>query len=161
MRFWRALLYSRDGLRAAVRHEAAFRQELAIGVPLIVLAWRIAPGRWTALAMTVSIMAVFVVELLNSAMEALADAVCGEAQLHARYAGAGKVLRGTVSTAIGPVFVQDSAEAGGAHSIEEFGGRSAAPEVPALGALLDAAEDGELAFVTFWRENSARRFGSL
>lgn len=79
VRLWRALLYSRDGLRAAFRHEAAFRQELAIGVPLIVLAWWIAPGRWTALAMTVSIVAVFVVELLNSALEGLADAVCREA----------------------------------------------------------------------------------
>ncbi|MCK6374382.1 MAG: diacylglycerol kinase [Zoogloea sp.] len=74
-RIWQAARYSRDGLIAAFRHEAAFRQELAIGVPLMALAWWIAPGRWEALAMTLSIVAVLVVELLNSAVEALADAV--------------------------------------------------------------------------------------
>jgi len=74
-RVWHAARYSRDGLLAAFRHEAAFRQELAVGLPLMALAWWIAPGRWEALAMTLSIVAVFVVELLNSAIEALADAV--------------------------------------------------------------------------------------
>ena len=77
-RVWHAARYSRDGLLAALRHEAAFRQELAVGLPLIALAWRTAPGRWQALAMTLSIGAVFVVELLNSAIEALADAVSVE-----------------------------------------------------------------------------------
>lgn len=75
-RIWQALRYSREGLVAAFRHEAAFRQELAVGLPLAMLAWWIAPGRWEALAMTLAIVAVFVVELLNSAVEALADAVC-------------------------------------------------------------------------------------
>lgn len=79
-RVWHAALYSRDGLLAAFRHEAAFRQELAVGLPLMALAWWIAPGRWEALAMTLSIVAVFVVELLNSAIEALADAVSLESQ---------------------------------------------------------------------------------
>jgi diacylglycerol kinase (ATP) len=74
-RVWHAVRYSRDGLLAAFRHEAAFRQELAVGLPLIALSWWIAPGRWHALAMTLSIVMVFVVELLNSAVEALADAV--------------------------------------------------------------------------------------
>ena len=67
--------YSLAGLRAAVRHEAAFRQELALGLPMIVLALFIAPGRWEALAMIASVLLVWVVELLNSAVEALADAV--------------------------------------------------------------------------------------
>ena len=77
-RVWHAARYSRDGLLAAFRHEAAFRQELAVGLPLIALAWWIAPGRWQALAMSLSIAAVFVVELLNSAVEAVADAVSVE-----------------------------------------------------------------------------------
>ena len=59
-RVWHAARYSRDGLLAAFRHEAAFRQELAVGLPLIALAWSIAPGAWHALAMTLSIVAVFV-----------------------------------------------------------------------------------------------------
>lgn len=74
-RVWHAARYSRDGLLAAFRYEAAFRQELAVGLPLIALAWWIAPGAWHALAMTLSIVAVFVVELLNSAIEALADTI--------------------------------------------------------------------------------------
>lgn len=70
--------YSLAGWRAAVRHEAAFRQELALGLPLIALALFIAPGRWSALAMIGSIALVWMVELLNSALEALADAVSVE-----------------------------------------------------------------------------------
>ena len=74
-RVFRAVIYSWAGLRAAIRHEAAFRQELAVGLPLVLLASWLAPGRWQALAMVASIVAVWVVELLNSAVEALADAV--------------------------------------------------------------------------------------
>lgn len=70
-----AARYSLAGLRAAVRHEAAFRQELAIGVPMVVLALFVAPGRWQALAMIASVMLVWIVELVNSALEALADRI--------------------------------------------------------------------------------------
>lgn len=73
-RVFNAFGYSLAGLRAAVRHEAAFRQELALGLPMIALALFIAPGRWAALAMIASVLFVWVVELLNSALEALADA---------------------------------------------------------------------------------------
>jgi diacylglycerol kinase (ATP) len=74
-RLLQASAYSWAGLRAAWRHEAAFRQELALGLPLIALAWWLAPGRWEALALTASVLLVLVVELLNSALEALADAI--------------------------------------------------------------------------------------
>ena len=70
-----AFTYSAAGLRAALRHEAAFRQELALGLPLIALAVWLAPGRWQALVMVGSVVLVWVVELLNSAIEALADAI--------------------------------------------------------------------------------------
>lgn len=73
-----AAAYSWAGLRAAWRHEAAFRQELAVGVPLVLLALVMAPGRWQALAMIASIVLVWIVELLNSAVEWLADAVSVE-----------------------------------------------------------------------------------
>ncbi len=78
LRVWQALTYSWAGLRAAVRHEAAFRQELALGVPMILLALWLAPGRGQTLALVASIVAVWVVELLNSAIEAVADAVSQE-----------------------------------------------------------------------------------
>jgi len=74
-RIWRAAGYSCAGLRAAVRHEAAFRQELAVGVPALVLAWWLAPTPLLALLLCASVLLVLVVELLNSALEALADAV--------------------------------------------------------------------------------------
>jgi diacylglycerol kinase (ATP) len=70
-----ALRYSLAGLRAAIRHEAAFRQELLLAVPMLLLVPFVAPGRWQALFMAGSVLAVLVVELLNSALEALADAV--------------------------------------------------------------------------------------
>jgi len=74
-RVMNAARYSLAGLRAAVRHEAAFRQELALGLPLLLLVPWLAPGRWQALMMAGSVVAVWVVELLNSAIEALADSV--------------------------------------------------------------------------------------
>lgn len=74
-RIVKAAGYSAAGLRAAVQHEAAFRQELIVGVPMVVLALFIAPGRWQALAMIASVVLVWVVELLNSAIEALADRI--------------------------------------------------------------------------------------
>lgn len=74
-RLFKASRYSWAGLRAAWRHEAAFRQELAFGLPAIVLAWWLAPGRWEALAMGAAVVMVWIVELLNSSLEAVADAV--------------------------------------------------------------------------------------
>lgn len=74
-RLLKASRYSWAGLCAACRHEAAFRQELAIGLPAIGFAWWWAPGRWEALAMTAAVVMVWIVELLNSSLEALADAV--------------------------------------------------------------------------------------
>ena len=77
-RIAQAMRYSWAGLRAAVRHEAAFRQELLLAVPMLLLVPWLAPGRWQALLMVGSVVAVLVVELLNSAIEALADAVTVE-----------------------------------------------------------------------------------
>jgi diacylglycerol kinase len=51
----------------------------SLGLPLLALAWWIAPSRWKALAMSLSMVADFVVDLLNSAIEALVDAVSLEA----------------------------------------------------------------------------------
>lgn len=70
-----ALRYSIAGWRAAWVHEAAFREEVLVGIPLIVFAICRAPGRWQLVALVGSIVLVWLVELLNSALEALADAV--------------------------------------------------------------------------------------
>lgn len=74
-RLARAASNSWAGWRAAWRHEAAFRLEVILGLPLLALAWWAAPGRWEALALSVSVLAVWIVELFNSAIEALADVV--------------------------------------------------------------------------------------
>ena len=74
-RIWHAIGYSRAGLIAAFRYEAAFRQELAVGVPLVIAAWWLAATPLQALALVGVIVHVWVVELLNSAVEALADHV--------------------------------------------------------------------------------------
>jgi len=73
-RLFKALRYSAQGLRAALRHEAAFRQELAVALPLSLLAPWVAQGPLHALLLVAVWVAVIVVELLNSAIEALADA---------------------------------------------------------------------------------------
>jgi len=67
--------YSVNGLRAAFRHEAAFRQELAFGLPLLVAAWWLDVSRWQSLLLSAAVVFVWIVELLNSAIEVLADRV--------------------------------------------------------------------------------------
>ena len=74
-RIWRAIGYSRAGFIAAFRYEAAFRQELAVGVPLVIAAWWLAATPLQSVALVAVIVLVWVVELLNSAIEALADHV--------------------------------------------------------------------------------------
>ena len=78
-RLWGALRYSLAGLRAALRHEAAFRQELALGLPLVAIAPWVAGDRVQAVLLVASVVLVWVVELLNSSLEALADAVSPQA----------------------------------------------------------------------------------
>jgi len=73
-----ALRYSAAGLRAAFRHEAAFRQELALGLPMVAFALWLHPGRVQTLMLVGSVVLVWVAELLNSAIEALADALSTE-----------------------------------------------------------------------------------
>ncbi len=74
-RIWNALFYSFDGLRAAYRHEDAFRQEVWLAAVLIPLALFLpAPGTGKAL-MIASVLVVLIVELLNSAVEATVDRV--------------------------------------------------------------------------------------
>lgn len=77
-RIWNAARYSLAGFRAAIRHEAAFRQELVLGIPMLLLVPFVAPGRWQALLLAGSVVAVWIVELLNSAVEALADTISTE-----------------------------------------------------------------------------------
>ncbi|HWV55116.1 diacylglycerol kinase [Pseudorhodoplanes sp.] len=74
-RIWRATLNTINGLRAAAASEAAFRQELfalALAVPLAMV---IATSLWMALILIGAVLAIMIVELLNTAIEKLADRV--------------------------------------------------------------------------------------
>jgi diacylglycerol kinase (ATP) len=74
-RVWNALHYSLAGLRAAYRYEDAFRQETWLAVVLIPLALLLPVG-WLGKGLLVaSVLLVLVVELLNSAVEAVVDRV--------------------------------------------------------------------------------------
>lgn len=74
-RIWNALFYSVDGLRAAFRHEAAFRQESLLAAVLIPSAlFTSASGSGKAL-MIGAVLLVLIVELLNSAIEATVDRI--------------------------------------------------------------------------------------
>ena len=67
--------YSWAGLKAAYRHEAAFRQEVALCIPLVPLGlWLGHTGVERALLVG-CLLLVLVAELLNSAVEAVVDRI--------------------------------------------------------------------------------------
>jgi len=74
-RLLNATRHSLEGIAAAVRHEAAFRQELMLAAVLLPLGvWLGDDGIERAL-LTGSVLLLLVVELLNSAIEAAVDRV--------------------------------------------------------------------------------------
>jgi diacylglycerol kinase (ATP) len=74
-RLLRAAVNSWNGLRFALKSEAAFRQELAVFVVAVPLAFVIAQGSWKRLALIGVLILLLVVELLNTAIEKLSDRV--------------------------------------------------------------------------------------
>jgi diacylglycerol kinase (ATP) len=70
-----ALRYSLDGFAAAYRHEDAFRQETLLAVVLIPLALFLPATAIGKALMIGSVILVLIVELLNSAVEAVVDRV--------------------------------------------------------------------------------------
>jgi diacylglycerol kinase (ATP) len=85
-RIWYATLYSLDGLAAAIRHERAFRQEVLAALVLVPIAL-ILPASGTGKALMVaSVLLVLMVELLNSAIEAVTDRISLEEHVLAKRA---------------------------------------------------------------------------
>ncbi|MGD8560774.1 MAG: diacylglycerol kinase [Gammaproteobacteria bacterium] len=66
------------GLSAALKHEAAFRQELALVVVLTPLALYFGQSNIERTILVASLILVLVVELLNSAIEAVVDRISDE-----------------------------------------------------------------------------------
>jgi diacylglycerol kinase (ATP) len=75
MRIAQATLYSWRGLKAAVRTEAAFRQELTAAVILVPLALWLPVTPIERVLLVASLAAVLVVELLNTAVETALDRI--------------------------------------------------------------------------------------
>lgn len=74
-RVWNALNYSLAGLKAAYLCEDAFRQEVLLALLLIPLTFLL-PVPWLGRGvMIASVLLVLIVELLNSAIEAVVDRV--------------------------------------------------------------------------------------
>ena len=74
-RLAKAFGYSLAGLRHAVRHETALRQELLALVPLVPLACLLPVSRLEALILVLSMMGVVLTEFLNSAIESAVDRI--------------------------------------------------------------------------------------
>jgi diacylglycerol kinase (ATP) len=74
-RVWNALFYSCAGLAAAYRHESAFRQEVLLAAVFLPLALLLDVPLVSKALLIASIMLVLIVELLNSAIEAIVDRV--------------------------------------------------------------------------------------
>lgn len=77
-RLAKAFLYSRQGLLAAIRHEAAFRQELIFIAILIPIALFLPFSPLEQVLLIGTLLIVLITELINSAIEALTDLVSVE-----------------------------------------------------------------------------------
>ncbi|MBL8510191.1 MAG: diacylglycerol kinase [Betaproteobacteria bacterium] len=77
-RITKALGYSLQGLNHAIRHEAAFRQELLIALPAMLGLWFLPVTLVEKIVLLATTLLVLIVELLNSAIEAVVDRVSTE-----------------------------------------------------------------------------------
>lgn len=77
-RLIKAAGYSYKGLSAAWQHEAAFRQELVVTLLAIILAVWLDVGAIARILLIGSVALVMIVEILNSAIEAVVDRIGSE-----------------------------------------------------------------------------------
>jgi len=73
LRFWRATINTRNGLVFAVRSEQAIREELAAIVLALPAAWLVGATTMRRVELVAAVVLVLVIELLNTAIEKLAD----------------------------------------------------------------------------------------
>ena len=85
-RLWNALFYSLDGLSAAFRHEDAFRQEVLMALVLVPIALHMPASGVGRALMIAAVLLVLIVELLNSAIEAVTDRISLEDHVLAKRA---------------------------------------------------------------------------
>ena len=73
IRFWRATINSRNGLAFAIRSEQAIREEVVALVLSLPLAWLCGATVMRRVELVAAVGLVLVIELLNTAIEKLAD----------------------------------------------------------------------------------------
>lgn len=88
-RLWRAAAFSFAGLRAAFAGEAAFRLELVLAAVMIPLAFYVTAAPLARALLVGSVLFVLVVEVINSAIEAVVDRISFD---HHELAGRAKDL---------------------------------------------------------------------
>ena len=81
LRLWRATINTRNGLAFAIRSEQAVREELIALVIALPLAWLIGTTAMRRIELVAAVVMVLVVELLNTAIEKLADRLTTEHDL--------------------------------------------------------------------------------
>ena len=77
-RFWQATINTRNGLAFAIRSEQAVREELVALVLALPLAWLIGVTMMRRIELVAAVVLVLVIELLNTAIEKLADRLTTE-----------------------------------------------------------------------------------
>ena len=95
--------YSWLGLKAAYKHESAFRQELWLAVVLVPLGLFLGEDWMDKAALVCSVLLVLVVELLNSGIEAVVDRIGDEPHTlsgRAKDMGSAAVLIALIITAL-------------------------------------------------------------
>jgi len=78
LRFWKATINTRNGLAFAFRSEQAFREEIVALALSLPLAWLIGVTTMRRVELVAAVVLVLVVELLNTAIEKLADRLTRE-----------------------------------------------------------------------------------
>ena len=78
LRFWRATINSRNGLAFAIRSEQAIREEVVALVLSLPLAWLVGATMMRRFELVAAVAFVLTVELLNTAIEKLADRLTTE-----------------------------------------------------------------------------------
>ena len=102
-RLWNALGYSRDGIAAAWTNEAAFREELLLAAITIPLAFYLGETGVDRALLVSSIILILIVEILNSAIEAVVDKASPEMHDLAKRAkdmGSAAVLFSLINAAV-------------------------------------------------------------
>ncbi len=103
VRIWRAFFYSMEGFAAALKYEHAFQQELVLCLVLLPFAVFLPLDLVERIILIMTLMFVLVVELLNSAIEAIVDRVSlenNELSKRAKDLGSAAVFLSLVVTGI-------------------------------------------------------------